>query len=301
MRILISGASGLIGSAVSGALGAAGHEVVRLVRARSAQSGAGVKWDPEAGQIDAAGLEGFDGLIHLAGEGVADSRWTAGKKRRILASRVEGTRLVAQSVARLARRPRVFLCASAIGFYGDRAEEELDETSAPGKGFLPEVCSQWEAAAQAAADAGVRVVFMRTGMVLSTRGGALARMLPVFRWGLGGRLGSGRQYVSWITLEDVVSAMGLVLAHEQLHGPVNFTAPRPVTNAELTRALAAVLRRPALCPVPAWALRLALGEMAQAMLLSSARVIPRRLLEVGFSFGDPEIGPALQRLLRSGT
>jgi len=304
MKVLISGGSGLIGSALIERLlrrddpSATPHEVLRLVR-REPRPGAGeIPWDPEAGRLDPAALEGLDAVVHLAGENIAGGRWTQARKRRLYESRVLGTGLLCRTLARLAKPPRILLSASAIGYYGNRGEEELDETSPPGTGFLARLCRDWEAAAEPAAAAGTRVVLMRTGVVLARHGGALAKMLPLFRLGLGGRLGSGRQYLSWITLEDVAAAIEHLLKVDGLEGPVNLVSPQPATNRDLTAALGRALRRPALLPVPALLLRLAMGDMAEEMLLSSARLLPRRLLAAGFSFGDPELDSAVSRLLR---
>ena len=300
MRILVSGATGLIGSALVRHLTAGGDEVTRLTRAQPRPGEAAIRWDPAAGTLEPADLEGFDAVIHLAGESIAGGRWTAAKKARIRESRVRGTGLLAECLARSTRPPRVLLSASAIGYYGNRGDEDIDEQSPPGSGFLPEVCRDWEAAAQPAEAAGIRLVYLRTGLVLSPAGGALAKMLPPFRLGLGGRIGSGWQYVSWITLHDEVEAIRHAIVTDSLAGPVNLVAPGPVTNRELTRALGRVLRRPALLPAPAFALRIMLGEMAEALLLSGARVLPRRLLDTGFTFRDPELEGALARLLAGG-
>jgi uncharacterized protein (TIGR01777 family) len=243
-------------------------------------------------------LEGFDAVVHLAGESIAEGRWTEAKRGRIRDSRVQGTRVLADTLARLIHPPKVFLCASAVGFYGSRGDEELDEESPAGSGFLSDVCREWESACRPAVEAGIRVVNLRLGMVLSTRGGALAKMLPIFRLGLGGRLASGRQYVSWITLDDVVEAIQFVMATDSLEGPVNAVAPGAVTNREFTRVLGRVLRRPAILPAPAFALRCVLGQMAQELLLASTRALPRRLLEAGFAFRDPDLEGALGRVVR---
>lgn len=298
MRVLLSGSGGLIGGALAESLGLAGWDVVRLVRnSLRVAADSAVAWDPSTGWIDREQLDGIDAVVHLAGEPVFGFRWTAAKKHRIRASRVLGTQLLATALARLDRPPKVFACASAIGYYGDRGAEELTEQSQPGEGFLPEVCVAWENAAGAAREAGIRVVHLRFGLVLSLRGGALAKMLPAFRCGLGGRLGDGRQYVSWITLNDACRAVEHVLRGDTPAGPFNVVAPEPITNAELTRALAAQLRRPAVLPVPAVVLRLALGEMADAMLLSSARVLPARLASTGFVHEDSRLELALERML----
>ncbi len=297
MKILVSGSHGLIGSAVVPALAARGDRVVRLVRAPTAPSPDQIIWDPGLGQIDASALEGLDAVIHLAGENIA-GRWTAAKKARIRESRVRGTRAIAGALATLGRKPSVLVCASASGYYGDRGEEILVEDSEPGAGFLAEVCRAWEAAATPARDAGIRVVHLRSSVVLSVHGGALAGLLPVFRLGLGGRLGCGRQFMPWITLDDEVGAIVHALTRDDLRGPVNFVSPHPVMNRELTAALGRVLRRPALCAVPAPVLRLALGEVA-GELLASQRVHPARLLAAGYAFRYPELETALHHLLQS--
>ncbi len=297
MRIAVSGSTGLIGSEVVTVLSAAGHEVVRLVRRAPAPAEKAVRWDPEKGGVDAAGLEGLDAVVHLAGENIAAGRWTAARKAAIRDSRVNGTRLLCDTLAGLSRPPKTLVCASAIGYYGDRGEELLTEDSSPGAGFLPEVCREWEAATEVAARKGIRVVALRIGVVLSPRGGALSRMLPPFRAGLGGVIGNGRQYVSWIALDDLVGVVLHALRSGELCGPVNAVAPVPVTNREFTEALGKVLSRPTLLPVPAFALRLALGEMADALLLASARVAPRRLEETGYRFRFPELPAALRHLL----
>jgi uncharacterized protein (TIGR01777 family) len=300
MKILVSGSTGLIGSALVPFLTAGGHAVVALARtgARRAAShpAQAVEWNPDAGIINRAALEGFDAVVHLAGENIA-GRWTAAKKERIRASRTGPTRLISEALAQLTRPPKVLVCASAVGIYGDRGDEILVEASAPGSGFLAEVGREWEAAAEPARVAGIRVVHLRFGIVLSPRGGALARMLPAFRLGLGGRVGSGRQFWSWIALDDAVGAIHHTLFTDSLSGPVNAVAPQAVTNGEFTRTLARVLGRPALLPAPACALRLALGEMAEAALLASTRAEPRRLAETGYAFRFPQLEPALRHLL----
>jgi uncharacterized protein (TIGR01777 family) len=300
MKILTSGSSGLIGSALVRRLADQGHQVARLVRSQPQPDQPEIQWDPAADRLDASVLEGFDAVVHLAGESIARGRWTEARKSRILQSRVQGTQLIARTLARVAPRPKVLVAASAIGFYGDRGEEELDEGSPPGSGFLADVCRQWESAARCAREAGIRVVHVRFGMVLSVVGGALARMLPIFRLGLGGRLGSGRQYVSWITRDDAVGAILHVIRTDSLHGPVNAVAPQPVTNRQFARALGRALRRPAFLPAPSFALRVMLGQMAGELLLSSTRAVPRRLLDSGFAFGDPDLEGALERLLHGG-
>lgn len=298
LSVLVSGSSGMVGSALTPFLATGGHRVGRLVRRASGPPGEGdVAWSPSRDEIDAARLEGFDAVVHLAGENIATGRWTRAKKHRIRDSRVEGTRLLCHALAEAKQPPKVLVCASAIGYYGDRGGELLDEQSPRGEGFLPEVCREWEEATRPAAEAGVRVVNLRIGVVLSPKGGALAKMLMPFRLGAGGPVGNGRQFWSWISIDDLVGAIHHALLTDSLHGPVNAVAPRPVTNLELTRALARVLRRPAMLPLPRPAARLALGEMANALLLSSARVVPRKLEASGYHFRHAELEPTLRHLL----
>ena len=296
MQIAISGSSGLIGSALVSFLTAGGHRVFRLVRG-IAPGADSIRWDPAVGVRDVALLEGLDGVVHLAGENIGAGRWTARRKAEIRRSRVEGTRRLCESLARLAKRPKVLVSASAVGFYGDRGEEALNEESPPGNDFLAQVCREWEAATAPAATAGIRVVNLRFGVVLSPAGGALKKMLLPFKLGAGGRIGSGRQFMSWIALDDVVGAIHHALITQSLAGPVNAVAPSPVTNAEFTRTLARVLRRPAIAPVPAFALRLAFGEMADALLLAGQRVLPTRLQASGYTFRFPDLEGALRHLL----
>ena len=296
-RIAVAGASGLIGGALARSLTADGHEVVRLVRGapRAADE---VRWDPERGSVDAAGLAGCDAVVNLAGAGVGGRRWTAAYKARIRASRVGGTTALAEAVAGLPEdvRPRVFLNGSAIGYYGETGDRPVDESAPPGEGFLPEVCVEWEAAAAPAREAGVRTVFARTGLVVARGGGAWGRLFPLFRAGLGGRLGDGRQYWSFVALHDEVAALRHLLDTDGLSGPFNLTAPHPVTNREITEAMAHVLHRPAVFAVPAPVLRTVLGEMA-GDVLGSARVLPARLLESGFRFAFPRIEGAVRAAL----
>jgi hypothetical protein len=296
---LVSGASGLLGTALRQALAAGSLPVLQLVR-RPPEGSNQLQWNPaaEPSVANPQALEGLAGVIHLAGANVAAHRWTAAYKREIAASRIDSTRALAATLARLSRPPQVLVVASATGFYGNRAAELLDETSSPGSGFLAGVCQKWEAAAQPAVDAGIRVVHLRLGVVLGPGPGALAAMLPLFRLGLGGRLGNGRQWMSWISLPDAVAATLFVLRTPALAGPVNLTAPNPVTNAQLTRALARALRRPPHRPPPAFALRLALGPMADEALLASARVFPSRLLTSGFRFEHPTVAQALAAALQ---
>lgn len=297
MRTIVTGATGLIGSALLPLLTAKGHDCVRLVR--STPSGPGeLGWEPNEGRIDPAALDGFDGIVHLAGESIAEGRWTAEKKARIRRSRVEGTKLLADAICRSARPPRVLVCASAVGYYGDRSDETLTEESPPGKGFLADVCREWEKAADPAAARDVRVVHLRTGVVLSRKGGALAKMLLPFRIGVGGKIGSGTQYMSWIHIDDFTAIAAHALETDSLRGPVNTVSPNPVRNDEFTKALGKVLSRPTLIPLPAFAAELALGEVARELLLASQRVIPAKLLSRGFEFQFPEIEGALRDLLK---
>jgi len=295
MKILVSGASGLVGGTLVPFLTTGGHDVRRLGRGRK-RAGT-VVWDPEAGSIDRAGLDGIDAVVHLAGENIAGGRWTAEKKARIRDSRVVGTRLLCEALAAMARPPKVLVAASAIGFYGDRGNDPVDEDSAPGAGFLADVCREWEAATAPAAAAGIRVVNLRLGVVLSGAGGALATMLTPFKLGLGGPVGGGRQYMSWIAIDDVADAVLFALTTPSLSGPVNAVSPGVVTNAEFTATLAKVLSRPAVVPMPAVAVRLLLGEMGEELLLASTRVAPQRLEAADFHFRFPTLEPALRHVL----
>ena len=297
-RVAVTGSRGLIGSELVPHLLGRGHEVVRFIRGAVEPSGDGttaVNWNPET-SVDPKSLEGIDAVIHLAGENIAAGRWTAERKRLILESRAGPTRRLAEAVAALDRKP-VFLSASAIGVYGDRGDEQLDESSSPGAGFLADVCKQWEAATEPASAADVRVVNTRFGIVLTPKGGALAAQLPAFRFGAGAVLGGGRQWVSWITLPDLVRAIHHALTAADLSGPVNLVAPHPVTNREFGRILAKVLRRPFLMTLPAPVLRLMFGEVADAAMLASARVRPRRLIDSGFAFDHPHLEDGLRALL----
>jgi uncharacterized protein (TIGR01777 family) len=294
VSVAVTGASGLVGSVLVPFLRCGGHRVVEVGRSYASQSADRLRWDPSQGELETAGLEGIDAVVHLAGDNIASGRWSAARKRSILDSRVGPTRLLAEKLAAMKRKPRVLVSASAIGFYGERGDVVVTEEDAAGEGFLSDVCRQWEAAVEPAARAGIRVVRLRIGVVLTARGGALARMLPPFLLGGGGVLGSGRQYMSWISLEDLVALMHHAVVDERLSGPVNAIAPSAVTNREFTRTLARVLRRPALVPVPAFALRAAVGEMADALLLSSTRVASTKLGDAGFAFRDGELETALR-------
>ena len=294
MNVLVSGGTGLIGSALIPELESGGHRVNRLTR--KPRSGKDIRWDPDAGKIE-GDLAGFDAVVHLGGESIAEGRWTSGKKRRILESRQKGTRLLAEKVAGLPEPPSVMVSASAIGYYGDRGNELLTEESGPGTMFLSGVCQEWEAAAAPAREAGVRVVHPRFGIVLSTEGGALGTTLPIFKLGGGGKIGPGRQYWSWVSLDDVVGAIVHALHSETLSGPVNVVAPDPPTNAEYTKVLGRVLGRPTFFAVPAPALRVAIGGMADDLLLASARVEPAKLEETGYEYRHPELEGALRHLL----
>jgi uncharacterized protein (TIGR01777 family) len=295
-KLLVSGGSGLIGSALCAFWTERGHAVHRLVR-REPRGSNELAWDPRRGLDDAQALAGYDAVVHLAGENVGSGPWTPSKKARIRESRVQGTRVLAAALARCESPPGVLLCASATGFYGDRADDILDETSAPGRGFLADVCREWETATEAAQAAGNRVVHLRIGVVLASRGGVLAKMAPVFRLGLGGPFADGTQYLPWIALEDIVRAFHHTWITPSLTGAVNAVAPNPSTNREFTRTLGKVLGRPARLRVPAFALRALPGGMGEEMLLASQRVVPAVLTASGFVFRHPELEPALQDVL----
>ncbi|MFF9566093.1 TIGR01777 family oxidoreductase [Streptomyces sp. NPDC014685] len=295
-RIAVTGASGLIGAALVRSLRTDGHEVVRLVR-HPARAGDEVEWDPRRGYVDVAGLVGCDAVVHLAGAGVGDRRWTAAYKQEIRDSRVLGTAAIAEAVASLDTPPKVLLSGSAIGYYGDTGDRAVDESAPAGEGFLPSVCVEWEAATAAAQEAGVRTVHARTGLVVAREGGAWGRLFPLFRAGLGGRLGNGRQYWSFISLHDEVAALRHILDTKSLSGPVNLTGPDPVTNGEVTAAMGRVLHRPTLFAAPAPALRIVLGDFAEDVL-GSQRVLPGRLLDSGFAFAFPGIDSAIRAALR---
>ncbi|MYV51970.1 TIGR01777 family oxidoreductase [Streptomyces sp. SID3212] len=291
MRIAVTGSTGLIGTALVSSLRADGHEVVRLVR-RPSRTGDEVEWDPVRQYVDTAGLHGCEAVVHLAGAGIGDHRWTDAYKKELRDSRVLGTAAIAEAVASLEVPPRVLVSGSAVGFYGDTGDRAVDESAPPGEGFLPSLCVEWEEAASAAEEAGIRTVFARSGLVVSPKGGAWGRLFPLFRAGLGGRLGSGNQYWSFIALHDHVAALRHLIDTESLEGPVNLTAPSPATNREVTAAMGAALGRPTLFPVPEVVLRAALGELSSD-ILTSQRVVPARLSESGFTFAFPTVGEAV--------
>jgi|SRR5215469_14248539 uncharacterized protein (TIGR01777 family) len=299
MRILISGSSGLIGTAATTALKSDGHNIVHLNRPGRAANPGDIPWDPMRATVDVAGLESLDAVIHLSGAGIADGRWTEERKQLLRSSRIDTTRVLVDSLSRLKQRPRVLIVASAIGYYGSRGDEILTESSTNGTDFLALVCRDWEAEASRAPAMGLRTVMLRTGVVLSGKGGALPKMLPPFKLGVGGRLGSGQQWMSWIAIEDVVGIIRHAIANEQVTGPVNVVAPNPVRNKEFTRLLAGMLHRPAIFPAPAFVLRLAMGEMADAILLSSDRVKPERMLAAGYKFRFEILEPALRAAVLS--
>jgi len=302
MHVLISGASGLIGSSLAPRLLAGGHTVSRLVRAARGGAGAGgvgatIPWDPDAGILDPSRLSGVDAIVHLSGESIAAGRWTEKRRERIRNSRIRTTRLLAETLARMNPRPAVLVHASAVGYYGDRGQDLLTEASGPGSGFLADLCRDWEAASMPAQDAGVRVARLRIAPAIGPNGGMLAAILPIFRLGLGGRLGSGRQWMPWVSLEDLLLILSKALTDGSMRGSINATAPEPITNAAFTRALGRALHRPTLLPAPAFALRLALGAMADELLLASQRVVPEALLLGGFRFAHPRLEDALRAAL----
>lgn len=297
MDVAISGASGLIGTALTASLRADGHRVLRLTRGGITGDDV-IGWDPEAGRIDAPALEEIDAIVHLAGEGIGEQRWTDEQKRRIRDSRVRGTAVLAAAVASRERKPNVFVSASAIGYYGNRGDEVLTEQSAPADDFLAEVCVAWEAETRPASEAGVRTVILRNGIVLDAHGGALAKMLLPFKLGIGGRQGSGKQWMSWITLADEVGAIRHAIDHDSVRGPVNMVAPNPVTNAEFARTLGHVLHRPTVLPTPMLPVKLRFGaELVEALLLGSQRVAPAQLQVTGYEFGSPTLEPGLRQVL----
>jgi uncharacterized protein (TIGR01777 family) len=297
VNVAISGASGLIGDALIASLQAGGHRAIPLVRRAPRPGEDALRWDPASGTITPAGPSVADAIVHLAGDSVMGLRWTADKKRRIRESRTIATRLLVQTLTRLAKPPAVLVCASGVGYYGSRGDEVLSEESRPGTGFLADLAREWEAATATAIAQGIRVVNLRLGVVLSAHGGALAKMLTPFRLGLGGVIGDGAQWMSWIALDDVTGAIRHALTTDALRGPVNAVAPAPVTNAEFTRTLGRALGRPTLVPLPAFAARLALGEMADELLLASQRVVPARLQASGYRFRYPTLEDALRAVL----
>lgn len=303
MKVLVSGASGLVGSELLHELKRKGHQPIRLVRRKGLTSDPEIVWDIQAGQLDPKALEGIDAVIHLAGENIAGGRWSEERKQKIVQSRVQGTQLLAETLAKLEHPPKVFICASAIGFYGHRGDEVLNDVSAKGKGFLADTCKQWEDACQPARDKGIRVVNSRFGIILSPKGGALKAMYWPFKLGLAGDLGNGKQYMSWIALADVVEALEHMLTHDSLQGPVNVVAPHPVTNHQFTDVMRKVLICPLLPmhywtpPAPAFAVKALLGEMAEQLLLSSQQVQPVALLGSGYEFRYPDLKPALESML----
>ena len=295
MKIVVAGASGLVGSALVKELSAEGVEVTRLVR-KTPGSGE-IEWRPDRGTIDASAMDGCDAVINLAGDGIANGRWTEEKKRRIVDSRVNGTRLLSETMAKLSRKPATFINASAIGFYGSQGDELVDEDSGPGEGFLARVCREWESATAPAEQAGIRVVKLRLGVILTKDGGIMGSMLQPFKLGLGGKVGAGNQVISWVAMDDVVAAISFILSHQTLRGPINVVAPRPVTNAEFTKTLGRVLSRPTFMTMPAFAARLVFGEMADEMMLSSTRVAGKVLDDAGFRFQYPELEGAVRAML----
>jgi uncharacterized protein (TIGR01777 family) len=297
MNIAITGSTGLLGSALIDALQAEGRSISRVVRRPSATSANDILWDPARGSIESKKFNDIDAVVHLAGESVAQ-RWTTARKKEILESRVRGTTLLCQTLASLPSKPSVLISASAIGYYGDRGDEPIDEASSPGDGFLANVCQQWEAATQPARDADIRVVNLRIGVVLTPKGGALAKMLTPFRLGVSGVLGGGRQYMSWIALDDLVRIIQFALHAAAISGPVNAVAPNPVTNREFTKTLGRVLRRPTIFPLPAFAAHLLFSQMADEVLLAGARVVPGALAAAQFEFTYPQLEPALRHVLK---
>lgn len=295
-KILISGASGVIGSALIPFLTTGGHSVTKLVR-RPPVSDGEVFWDPESGRLDLEQIRGVDTVIHLSGENIGQGRWTNKKKKRIIESRTKGTSLIAETVARLDPPPKTFVCASAIGYYGDRGGETLTEEAACGLDFISGVCDKWEKAASPAMSRGIRVVFLRIGIALSPLGGALQKMLPVFKAGMGGKFGNGGQYMSWIGIDDVIGAVSHVIENDDIVGEVNIVAPKPVTNSDFARTLGRVLSRPSVFPVPEQAINLAFGEMGREVLLAGAKVMPKKLLDTGYLFRNPDLEGALRHLL----
>jgi uncharacterized protein len=298
LKVLITGATGMVGTELGKTLKKRGDTVLELKRDRSSLSSSSAFWNPSTGEIDNTALEGIDVVVHLAGENIAEGRWTDEKKKRILDSRVKGTTLLSETLAGLKNKPRVLISASAIGYYGNRGDELVSEASKAGSDFLADACVQWEQSTSAAREAGIRVVNIRIGIVLSTKGGALAKMLLPFKMGVGGKVGDGDQYMSWIALDDLISAILFIIDTDAIQGPVNMVSPNPVTNAEFTKSLGKALSRPAILPAPAFALRLVFGEMADALLLSGARVDPSKLKASNYAFKYPQLDAALKHLLK---
>jgi len=297
MKILISGSTGLLGSALAPTLTAKGHTITPLIRSKSKSDTPGLRWNPDAGIVSPKDFECFDVIIHLAGESIASGRWTDEQKKKILDSRVKGTTLLSKTISVLQNPPKVFASASAIGIYGNRGDEILDENSKPGTGFLADVCQEWEDSTKLAEKTSARIVRLRFGMILSTNGGGLAKMLTPFKMGVGGVVGSGKQYMSWITLDDAVGAVNYAIDNDSLRGPVNIVSPNPATNHEFTKTLGKVLSRPTIFPLPAFGARLAFGQMADELLLASQRVKPKQLEAAGFTFQYPNLEGALGHLL----
>lgn len=296
MKVLVTGGTGLVGSVLIPLLTKSGHDVYRLTHSKPREA-RDIAWDPERNQLPKARIEGTEAVVHLAGENIAGKRWNAKVKEQLRESRIKSTRLLSETITQLQTVPKTLICASATGYYGDRGNEFLNETSPPGKGFLPDLCRDWEQACEPARAAGIRVVNLRIGVVLSPKGGGLAKMLPPFKAGIGGVMGSGNQYWSWVSIDDVVGIIDYCINNPKVSGPVNTTAPCPVTNYEFTKTLGTVLNRPTIFPMPAIAARLALGEMANDLLLASARVMPNKLSECGYRFKHPTLEPALRDLL----
>jgi uncharacterized protein (TIGR01777 family) len=297
VKVLITGSTGLVGSALAMSLTEGGHTVRRLVRKAAGLAPEEFSWNPSAAKLDSGALKAIDAVVHLAGENIAAGRWTRARKQLIRESRITGTKLLAEAMARMPDPPPVLISASGINYYGSRGEELISEDTPPGEGFLASLCQEWEAATGPAAERGVRVVLLRTGIVLSAKGGALPKMLLPFKLGLGGRIGSGRQYMSWITIDDLVGVIKFAAENSSIQGPVNAVAPGAVTNSEFTRTLARVVSRPVVLPLPAFAVRLAMGEMSDELLLFSARVEPARLLATGYQFRHRRLEEALREIL----
>ncbi|MCH8829969.1 MAG: TIGR01777 family protein [Planctomycetes bacterium] len=297
MKVAVTGSTGLVGKNLTAFLTGGGHEVLAVTRKYTTDADDSIRWDPIVKEIEREKLAGVDAVVHLAGENIGDRRWSRKQKAKIRDSRVNGTRFLAETLAAMDSPPKMLVCASAVGIYGDRGDEVLDESSPPGEGFLSEVCREWEAAAEPAREKGIRVVHLRFGVILTPEGGALRKMLLPFKLCAGGVFGNGRQFWSWIGIDDVISAILHALVHESLHGPVNVVAPEAVTNREFTRTLARVLRRPAFFPLPAFAARLLLGEMADALLLASTRVVPKKLLDSGFVYRHTDLETTLRHVL----